>query len=185
MTLKQILAASVAAVALTSAAACAATRTQKTAGEHVDDAVVLSKVKTALIAEKATQAHDIDVEVFRGTVQLNGFVGTMDEKSKATLVASGVEGVQKVENNLVVSKGSGSVGGYVDDAAVTAKVKTALIQSAETKGRQINVETTKGVVHLSGFVDSEAAKAAATKVAGEVSGVKEVRNTISVKTTTG
>ena len=54
--------------------ACASTRTQKSAGEQVDDSVTTGLVKSALIADPVTKAHQIDVEVFKGTVQLNGYV---------------------------------------------------------------------------------------------------------------
>ncbi len=54
--------------------ACASTRTQKSAGEQVDDSVTTGCVKSALIADPVTKAHQIDVETFKGTVQLNGFV---------------------------------------------------------------------------------------------------------------
>ncbi len=69
----------------------------------------------------------------------------------------------------------------IDDSVLTAKVKTALITSPETKAHQINVETKQGVVQMSGFVDSAAAKAAATTVAKSVTGVKDVKNELSVK----
>jgi hyperosmotically inducible protein len=60
-------------------------------------------------------------------------------------------------------------------------VKAALIADSATKAHQINVETQEGVVQLSGFVDNAAAKSAATNVAKSVSGVKDVKNELSVK----
>jgi hyperosmotically inducible protein len=88
----------------------------------------------------------------------------------------------EVRNNLGIKSGSTTVGEVIDDSLLTAKVKTALIESPETKAHQITVETKEGVVQLSGFVDSEMAKAAATTIALSVTGVKNVRNEISVKT---
>jgi osmotically-inducible protein OsmY len=61
--------------------ACASTRTQKSAGEQVDDTVTTAAVKSALIADPVTKAHQIDVETFKGTVQLNGFVDTRRARS--------------------------------------------------------------------------------------------------------
>ena len=60
--------------------ACASTRTQKSPGEQVDDSVTTGRVKAALIADPVTKAHQIDVETFKGTVQLNGFVDTAASK---------------------------------------------------------------------------------------------------------
>ena len=73
--------------------ACSATRTQKSAGEQIDDTVTSTRVKSALIANPTTKARQIDVEVFRGTVQLNGFVDTAAEKSEAARIARAVDGV--------------------------------------------------------------------------------------------
>ena len=67
--------------------ACSATPTQKTAGEQIDDSVLTGKVKAALVADEATKARQIDVETFRGTVQLNGFVDSAEAKAAATRVA--------------------------------------------------------------------------------------------------
>ena len=181
MNLRKTLTALVAGIAIASAAACAATRTQRTAGETIDDTVILSSVKAELMRDSSTSAHEINVEVYRGKVQLNGYVDSEREKSAATTVASRVKGVQSVQNNLAIGEKE-TVGEYLDDATVTAKVKAALIESRDTKAYQINVETEDGVVQLSGFVDTEAARSAATTVARAVKGVKDVRNELSVKT---
>lgn len=181
MNARKSLTALVAGIVLATATACAATRTQKTAGETIDDAVILGNVKTALIKDPSTSAHEIDVEVFRGKVQLNGFVDSAREKSAATVVASRQAGVTSVENNLAIGQKE-TLGEYLDDATLTAKVKAALIESPDTKAYQINVETENGVVQLSGFVNNEAARSAATTVARSVKGVKDVRNELSVKT---
>jgi hyperosmotically inducible protein len=160
---------------------CSSTRTQKAPGEQIDDAVVLSNVKAALVADPVTEASEIDVEVHRGIVQLNGFVDSTKERNQAANVADDVKGVSEVRNNLAVNKSNESAGEVIDDALLTAKVKTALIASPDTKAHQINVETKEGVVQLSGFVDSATAKAAATTVAMSVTGVKNVSNELSIK----
>jgi hyperosmotically inducible protein len=69
----------------------------------------------------------------------------------------------------------------MDDSALTAKVKSALIDDPSTKAGDINVETRQGVVQLSGFVESQAQKDAAAKVAGAVKGVKSVQNGLSIR----
>ena len=73
-----------------------------------------------------------------------------------------------------------SAGESLDDSTINATVKAELIANASTKARQINVETYKSVVQLSGFVESETEKADAERIAGEVGGVRGVRNSIVV-----
>jgi osmotically-inducible protein OsmY len=74
-----------------------------------------------------------------------------------------------------------TAGETVDDSVITAKVKTALVDDPTTKARQISVETYRGVVQLSGFVDSSVEKSRASEVAKKVAGVKDVRNSLEVK----
>jgi hyperosmotically inducible protein len=180
--MNKILVALIAGAATLSMAACSATRTQRAPGEQVDDATILTSVKSKLVSNKVTDAGDINVDVNRGVVKLSGFVDNADQKSQAATVARSVDGVTSVQNDIAVKKGdSSSAGEVVDDSILTAKVKTALIGSSSTKAHQINVETHQGVVQLSGFVDNAAAKSAATDVAKSVTGVKDVKNELSVK----
>jgi hyperosmotically inducible periplasmic protein len=76
---------------------------------------------------------------------------------------------------------SRSTGEYVDDATITARVKTALINDPTVKARDIDVETFRGVVQLSGFVDSSQVAARAVDIAGRVGGVRSVKNDMRVK----
>jgi osmotically-inducible protein OsmY len=76
---------------------------------------------------------------------------------------------------------SESTGEYVDDVAITAKVKKDIFDEPSLKSAEINVETFKGVVQLSGFVSSQANVNTATVVAKNVSGVKSVKNDMRVK----
>jgi hyperosmotically inducible protein len=179
--MKKTLVALIASSVVLSMAACSSTRTQRAPGEQVDDAALLTSVKSALVANKVTDAGEINVDVNRGTVKLAGFVDSDKEKTAAGEVARNVKGVQTVQNDIAVHKANESAGDYIDDSILTAKVKTALIESSETKAHQINVETDHGVVQLSGFVDNAAAKTAATNVAKSVTGVKDVKNELSVK----
>jgi hyperosmotically inducible protein len=162
--------------------ACASTRTTKSPGEQIDDSVTTGRVKAALIADPTTKAHQIDVETFKGTVQLNGFVDSSASKERATEVARNTKGVTAVRNNLTVRTDSGPSGSErVDDAAITAKVKTALAGDARVRAHQVNVETREGVVQLSGFVDTSEAKQTAEELARSVDHVKSVDNEIDVK----
>ncbi|HEY4873152.1 MAG TPA: BON domain-containing protein [Steroidobacteraceae bacterium] len=166
---------------LAALAACAGTRTQQSTGEHIDDALITTKVKAALIDDPVTKARQIEVDTFRGTVQLNGFVDSADEKTAASRVTHSVNGVQNVRNNLVVGHTDRSAGEVVDDSVVTTKVKAALVAEPATKARDITVVTRDGIVQLSGFVDSATEKATAAEVAQGVSGVREVRNDLQIK----
>jgi osmotically-inducible protein OsmY len=74
-----------------------------------------------------------------------------------------------------------STGEYVDDVWLTARVKTSILGDARVKFLQIHVETFKGVVQLSGFVDSEAAAERAVELARKVGGVRQVNNSLIVK----
>lgn len=75
-----------------------------------------------------------------------------------------------------------SAGQVIDDATITATVKSRLIADDDTKARQINVETSAGVVQLNGFVDSATARAEAERLASQADGVKKVRNNLEVRT---
>jgi len=80
--------------------ACVSTRIQQSPGEYVDDSVLTTKVKAALVDDPVTKAYQINVETYRGVVQLSGFVDSSTEKSAATTVARSVGGVQEVRNDL-------------------------------------------------------------------------------------
>lgn len=85
----------------------AQTSERQTAGEVVDDGVVTAKVKARLVDDPLTKAYQINVETFKGTVQLSGFVDSAEARSRATQVASAVGGVKDVKNSLEVRKPEG------------------------------------------------------------------------------
>jgi hyperosmotically inducible protein len=165
---------------------CASTDTQRGTGETIDDAAITAKVKAALVDNDVVEAGEVNVTTYRGVVQMSGFVDSNEEKTQATQAAKSVSGVKDVRNDLKV-QGEGtqvadrSAGAVVDDSALTAKVKTALVSDETTKGTQINVETRDGVVQLAGFVNTDAERERATQVARGVSGVKDVRNDLQIK----
>ncbi len=74
-----------------------------------------------------------------------------------------------------------STGQYMDDSVITTKVKTAIFNEPDLKSLEINVETFKGVVQLSGFVSSQTAINKAVQVARSVGGVKSVKNDMRIK----
>jgi osmotically-inducible protein OsmY len=88
------------AVVLATAMGCAPTPTKEGTGEYVDDTVITTKVKTAIFNEPSLKSAEINVETFKGTVQLSGFVKYQADANKAGDVARGVNGVKSVKNDL-------------------------------------------------------------------------------------
>ena len=87
-------------------AGCSSTPTQQSTGQAVDDGVVTAKVKAALVADPVTKAHQINVDTFKGTVQLSGFVETDEARTRALQLARDVDGVKKVKDAMEVRRGS-------------------------------------------------------------------------------
>jgi hyperosmotically inducible protein len=81
---------------------CAGTATRDSTGEYVDDTVITTKVKSALLGDDAVKSFAIGVETVKAVVQLSGFVDTSAQKSAAGKDASAVPGVKDVKNNLIV-----------------------------------------------------------------------------------
>lgn len=100
MTAKRMLAAAALGAALLGLTACAPTATRESPGEYAGDAAVTAKVKTALVKEPGVKATAINVETFRGVVQLSGFVDTQDMADRAVAAASRVSGVKSVKNDM-------------------------------------------------------------------------------------
>lgn len=81
---------------------CAGTATRESTGEMIDDAAITTKIKTAFVRDPVVKALDVKVDTFKGTVQLNGFVDTAEQKARAEEIAKTVQGVAAVENKLSV-----------------------------------------------------------------------------------
>jgi len=81
---------------------CAATPKQEGTGEYIDDSVLTAKVKAAIFKEPTLKSAEINVETFKGVVQLSGFVSSQTEINNAAQVAGAVKGVKSVENDMRV-----------------------------------------------------------------------------------
>jgi osmotically-inducible protein OsmY len=79
---------------------CAATSKQEGTGEYVDDTVITTKVKAAVLKEPSLKSAEINVETFKGVVQLSGFVSSQADINRAVEVARGVTGVKSVKNDM-------------------------------------------------------------------------------------
>jgi len=88
------------AVLLVAMLGCASTSTREGTGEYVDDTVITTKVKAAILNDPSLKVFQINVETFKGVVQLSGFVSSQAEINKAAHVARGVGGVTSVRNNM-------------------------------------------------------------------------------------
>ncbi|TVO53409.1 BON domain-containing protein [Denitromonas halophila] len=90
------------AVTLVTAVGCASTSRQEGMGEYMDDSVITSKVKAAIFNDGMLKSAEINVETFKGVVQLSGFVSTRAAADKAIEVARGVSGVKSVKDDMRV-----------------------------------------------------------------------------------
>jgi hyperosmotically inducible protein len=83
---------------------CAGNQYDRSTGQYIDDKSLTVRVNSALADNPDYKFSDVNVTIFRGTVQLSGFVNTSDQKSKAGEIAKGVQGVVAVENNISVKQ---------------------------------------------------------------------------------
>ena len=88
------------AVTLASVVGCASTSKQEGTGEYVDDSVITTKVKAAILGEPSLKVAEINVETFKGVVQLSGFVTSTALANKAVEIAGKVSGVKSVKNDM-------------------------------------------------------------------------------------
>ncbi len=84
--------------------ACTPTDKRASAGEYIDDTLITGKVKAALVADPDLKATEINVETFKGTVQLSGFVGAPEHIPKAVQLTRNIEGVKGVKNDMAVKR---------------------------------------------------------------------------------
>ena len=88
------------AIAFASALGCAGTTTQESTGEYVTDSWITTKVKASLAEDSSVKATEVNVETFKGVVQLSGFVGSNSDMYQAVRIASGIKGVTSVKNDI-------------------------------------------------------------------------------------
>ncbi|MBP8168941.1 MAG: BON domain-containing protein [Azonexus sp.] len=90
------------AVTLATAVGCASTSKQEGTGEYVDDSVITTKVKAAILGEPSLKVAEINVETFKGVVQLSGFVTSTALANKAVEITRQISGVKSVKNDMRV-----------------------------------------------------------------------------------
>src|SRR6478672_3256780 len=92
----------IAGTLLVSVVACAPTPTREGTGEYIDDSLITGKVKAAFAADPTVKATQVQVETFKGTVQLSGFVDSRESAQRAVEIARGIKGVKSVKNDTVI-----------------------------------------------------------------------------------
>lgn len=151
-------------------------------GNFMDDSAITAKVKAALVDHDSIKSTDISVKTDKSVVTLSGFVESQSQAEQAVSVAKGVEGVASVSDKLHVRDSkSQSMKGYAGDAATTSEIKAKLLADDVVPSRKVKVETTDGVVQLSGTVESQAQSERAESIAKAIDGVKSVKNDLKVQ----
>jgi hyperosmotically inducible protein len=159
----------------------------KVKGEHHavhSDGWVGVKVKSALLFHRNVRATKTDVNVKDGIVILSGEASSLAQKELTAEYANDVEGVKGVKNEMTVATApaqpSETIGEKIDDASITAQVKSALLAHRSTSTLKTMVETTDGVVTLSGIAKNAAEKSLVTKLVTDIDGVSSVINNMTL-----
>ena len=151
--------------------------------EHSDGWISL-KVKAALAFHKNVSATETGVNTQNGVVTLSGKSDSEAQKQLTAEYVKEVEGVKEVRNELVVSKpvksAGATLGAKVDDASITAQIKTSLLFHKATHALATKVVTKNGVVTLRGEAQNAAERDLVTKLAKDINGVRVVNNKMTV-----
>jgi osmotically-inducible protein OsmY len=111
----------------------------------------------------------------------HGFNLEMQMKIRTTSIAAAIALTLVTAAGCAVTRGQQTAGAYIDDTAITASVKTRMLDDERVAGTSVTVETLNGTVMLSGFAKSQAEKDAAVSIARKVDGVRAVKNEITVR----
>ena len=143
------------------------------------------KVKLALLFHRNVSAGKTTVEVKDGIVTLKGEASSTAQKELTTEYAKDIEGVKEVKNEMTVAAtpepAERTAGEKMDDASVTAQVKTALLTHRSTSSIKTKVETRDGEVTLTGIAKNAAEKSLVTKLVTDIQGVTSVKNEMTVE----
>jgi hyperosmotically inducible periplasmic protein len=151
--------------------------------EH-SDAWITMKVKTALLFHRNVSATGTTVYTKDGIVTLQGEASSIAEKELTTEYAKDVDNVKEVKNDMTIAATpaapDATMGDKIDDASITAEVKSSLMSHSATSAIHTGVTTTDGVVTLSGIAKNDAEKSLVTKLATDINGVTSVINNMTV-----
>jgi len=157
-------------------------------GAAVSDTAITGQVKTKFATDHRLKGSDVSVTTNNGVVTLTGSAPSSTAKDAAESLASNVSGVRSVNNQIDAPSATSELGSKakhathetasaVEDTAVTADLKTKYAADSKTKGSDISVKTTNGIVALSGTVVSGAQKTHVIYVARHTKGVQQVDTT--------
>lgn len=155
--------------------------TSTTVGTEIDDSLLTSHVKAALLDTTDIKSFDLKVETRKGEVMLSGFVDNQTQIDHAVAVARSVHGVLAIDNKVSLKGAPTSIGTKVDDEVITTRVKTLLMADEGVKSADIAVVTRNGEVRLSGFVNNQGQIDRALAISGGVEGVTKVNDDMSIK----
>ena len=151
--------------------------------EHSDTWISM-KVRTALLFHRNVSATGTTVYVKDGIVTLQGEASSLAQKELTTEYAKDIDNVKEVKNNMTIAKTpaipSETIGEKIDDASITAEVKASLLSHRSTSALKTKVETTDGVVTLSGIAKNAAEKSLVTKLVTDINGVTSVINNMTI-----
>ena len=151
--------------------------------EH-SDTWITTKVKTTLLFHRNVSATGTSVYTKDGVVTLQGEASSMAQKELTTEYAKDIDNVKSVNNEMTVARTpatpDATIGDKIDDASITAEVKSSLLSHHSTSALHTGVTTTDGVVTLSGVAKNEAEKSLVTKLATDIIGVTRVINNMTV-----
>lgn len=150
-------------------------------GVELDDSVITSSVKAALMGDPDIKSFDFKVETRKGEVLLSGFVDSQAQLDRATTATRGVAGVKSVQNNVALKGAPTTVGNKLDASVITTRVKAALLGDESIKSSDISVVTQKDEVQLSGFVNNQIQMDRAMDIARAIEGVRTVTNKMVIK----
>jgi osmotically-inducible protein OsmY len=154
--------------------------------EHSDTWISM-KVKSALLFHRNVSATGTKVYVNKGIVTLQGEASSQAEKELTTEYARDVDNVKEVKNLMTIATtpatASETMGDKIDDASITAQVKSSLMSHHSTSALKTGVETTDGVVTVSGIAKNDAEKSLVTKLVTDINGVNSVINNMTIEGT--
>jgi osmotically-inducible protein OsmY len=149
------------------------------------DTWIVRKVNLALMFHRNVNASKTTVEAKDGIVTLKGEASSVAQKELTTEYAKDIENVKEVKNQMTVAatpeKAERTEGEKIDDASITAQVKTALWTHRSTSSIKTKVETKKGEVTLTGIANNDAEKSLVTKLVTDIKGVTSVKNQMTVE----
>lgn len=156
-----------------------------TAPEH-SDAWIALKARSRLLMKANVSATTTKVDVKDGVVTLTGTADTRAQKDLTEAYVKDIDNVKAVRNEIMVKDPAATstdrtMGEAIDDASITSQVKYELVAHRSTSAIKTKVDTRDGVVHITGEAGSDAEKSLVSKLAGDVRGVKSVRNDMTVK----